>query len=349
MDKPPHLPRARDRGRVPLPPELAALAVSQGGPFTRAQVLHLGLSPHGVRVLLAAECTRIGHGTYVQTPVLLAAQAEPRQLFVLRAAARALVHDGAVVSHRSALVVHDLPLLGRLPWPPELTREPRREDDRSSVPHLRVAALPTDQRTTFGGVPVVTAARAVVDVGRTAPLRDAVVAADAVLRRGTAPTELARVAASCAGWPGALALPAVLAAADGRAETPIESLTRLAYAEQGLPAPQPQVQVFAPDGSFVGLVDFLWQDQRVVGEADGMAKYDRPGALREEKLREGWLRRCGIEVVRNNWDDVWRPAGRRDLGERVRAGFAYSSTRPVVEGVRFRVPTLAELTRVRAA
>ena len=80
-----------------------------------------------------------------------------------------------------------------------------------------------------------------------------------------------------------------------------------------------------------------------------MAKYDRPGALREEKLREGWLRRCGLEVVRNDWDDVWRPAGRRDLGERVRAGFAYSSTRPVVEGVRFRVPTLAELTRVRVA
>ena len=80
MDERLHPPRARDRGQVPLPPELAALAVSQGGPFTRAQVLDLGLSPHSVRVLLAAECTRIGYGAYVQTPVLLAAQTEPRQL-----------------------------------------------------------------------------------------------------------------------------------------------------------------------------------------------------------------------------------------------------------------------------
>ena len=78
MDERLHPPYARNSGRMPLPPELAALAVLQGGPFTRAQVLHLGLSPHGVRVLLAAECTRIGQGTYVETPVLLAAQAEPR-------------------------------------------------------------------------------------------------------------------------------------------------------------------------------------------------------------------------------------------------------------------------------
>jgi len=309
-----------------------------------------GLRPHGTRVLLAEHCTQVGHGIYVETAVLLCAQSEPRQLFVLRAAARALSCGGAVVSHRSALAVHDLPLLGRLPLLPELTRAPRRQDDRSSVSRLRVAALPGDQRAVVGGVPVVTAARAVVDVGRTAPLRDAVVAADAFLRRDTAgPAELARVAASCAGWPGALALPAVLAAADGRAETPLESLTRLAYAEQGLPAPETQLEVLAPDGSFVGLVDFLWRDRRVVGEADGMGKYDWPGALRKEKRREEALRRCGLEVVRNDWDDVWRPAGRRELGQRVRAGFAYSSTRPVVKGVRFRVPTLEQLTRSRGS
>ena len=333
---------------MPLPVELADLAAAQGGPFTRAQVRGSGLSPHSTRALLADCCSPIGHGVWVETPVLLAALTDPRRLLVLRAAARALTCHGTVVSHRSALVVHGLPLLGRLPKVPELTRAPRYQDDRTSVPHLRVAALPVGQRTVVAGVPVVSSARAVADVGRTESLRCAVVAADAALRSGLDPAELAEVMTMCRGWPGGLALPTVLSAADGRAETPLESLTRLAYAEQGLPPPETQVQVFAPDGSFVGLVDFLWREQRVVGEADGMAKYDRPGALRDEKRREETLRRCGLEVVRNDWDDVWRAPGRRELGERIRAGFSYALTRPVVEGVRFRVPTLAQLTRPRA-
>ena len=334
---------------MPLPAELADLAASQGAPFTRAQVLDSGLTAHATRVLLAGCCSPIGHGVWVETRVLVAARADPRQLLVLRAAARALACDGTVVSHRSALAVHGLPLLGRLPKVPELTRAPRHQHDRSSVPYLRVAALPVGQRTVVAGVPVVSTARAVVDVGRTEPLGEAVVAADAALRRGLGPAELAEVMASCAGWPGGLALPAVLSAADARADTPLESLTRLAYAEQGLPAPETQIEVLAPDGSFVGLVDFLWREQRVVGEADGMGKYDQPGALRAEKRREEALRRCGLEVVRNDWDDVWRPPGRRELGERIRAGFSYALTRPVVEGVRFRVPTLAQLNRSRAA
>lgn len=117
----------------------------------------------------------------------------------------------------------------------------------------------------------------------------------------------------------------------------------MAYATGGLPLPETQVEVRAPDGTFLGLVDFLWRDQRVVGEADGLGKYDAPLALRKEKLREEGLRACGLEVVRSVWDDVWTaPASARTIA-RVRQAFAFAGPRPLVPGVSFRTPSLAEL------
>ena len=111
-----------------------------------------------------------------------------------------------------------------------------------------------------------------------------------------------------------------------------------------LPAPETQVEVWR-DGRFVALVDFLFREQRTVGEADGMGKYDRPGALRAEKLREEDLRRCGLEVVRNTWDEVWHASGRAELAQRVREAFGYAERRPLAPGVTFRLPPLAELVR----
>jgi hypothetical protein len=96
-------------------------------------------------------------------------------------------------------------------------------------------------------------------------------------------------------------------------------------------------------GEFLGLVDFLWRAQRVVGEADGLGKYDGPFALQKEKLREEGLRACGLEVVRNVWDDVWTAPRRTQLGARVRQAFAFAAEKPAVPGVRFRTPSLDQL------
>ncbi len=105
------------------------------------------------------------------------------------------------------------------------------------------------------------------------------------------------------------------------------------------------MEVRAPDGHLVGIVDFLWRDQRTVGEADGMLKYDESGALRREKLREEELRACGLEVVRNTWDDVWQLRGRRELARRAWQAYRFAAGRPAVPGVSFRIPSLDELTR----
>lgn len=62
------------------------------------------------------------------------------------------------------------------------------------------------------------------------------------------------------------------------------------------------------DRGLIGRVDHLWRDQRTVGEADGLAKYDSPAALRAEKLREDRLRDAGLEVVRYTWAEAWSQA-----------------------------------------
>jgi hypothetical protein len=59
-------------------------------------------------------------------------------------------------------------------------------------------------------------------------------------------------------------------------------------------------------GRFVGRVDFYWDAFGVVGEADGLAKYESASSRVAEKRREPRLESCGLLVVRWGWDDVWR-------------------------------------------
>jgi very-short-patch-repair endonuclease len=73
----------------------------------------------------------------------------------------------------------------------------------------------------------------------------------------------------------------------------------------GLPAPE--LQVALGGASPVGIVDFYWEDFGVIGEADGLLKYDdAPDALRAEKLRQEALENLGFIVVRWTWEEIWR-------------------------------------------
>ncbi|MGN6472687.1 MAG: DUF559 domain-containing protein, partial [Mycobacteriales bacterium] len=88
-----------------------------------------------------------------------------------------------------------------------------------------------------------------------------------------------------------------------RSESPLESLSRAVFAEHGLPTPELQVE-FHPRPGLTYRADFYWPDHQVVGEADGMAKYDQRGALRAEKIRQEGLEDLGLRVVRWTWRDM---------------------------------------------
>jgi hypothetical protein len=112
--------------------------------------------------------------------------------------------------------------------------------------HLHIAALPPDHVTTREGIRLTSVARTVVDLARASSFRCGVVVADSALRSNqTSKAELQSVITDCARWPGISRL--VVEFADGRSESVLESISRVAFRDQGLPAPELQVWVGGDD------------------------------------------------------------------------------------------------------
>jgi len=121
--------------------------------------------------------------------------------------------------------------------------------------------------------------------------------------------ELLRVLGDCHGWPGIVKARGVVRFADDRAESPLESISRVALARRGLPTPELQVEIG------FDRVDFFWPPWNVVGEADGLEKYTGITSIVREKEREERLRAYGCHLVRWLWAEAY---GRPDvLGDRV--------------------------------
>jgi hypothetical protein len=197
---------------------------------------------------------------------------------------------------------------------------------------VRIVVAPLSQEECAGKRIVVTSpARTVVDCARTLPPRDALAIADAALRSGRVrPDTLAAALERARGWPGAPLARRVIALADGRRETALESWSAWTFDEQGLPAPQWQVEVHGPTGLFVARLDALWQPG-VAGEADGRSKYrtaalsrgtgtadDYEAVLHEERSRDAAVRRCGLLMVRWGARDVLVDRRAADLAAFIR-------------------------------
>jgi hypothetical protein len=152
-------------------------------------------------------------------------------------------------------------------------------------------------------VPVTTVPRTVIDLARVLDFRAGVVVADsALLQKLTSKNELRAVIAKCPRWRGVRRAAQVVEFADGRAESPLESLARVVFADCGLPRPELQVEI--RDTEFIGRVDFLWREFRTIAEVDGAGKYDdRSRAIRQLR-RDKRLREAGYEVVHFDWNEI---------------------------------------------
>lgn len=209
----------------------------------------------------------------------------------------------------SAALLHRVARLGQPPRRVRLYRErggPWRDEEVAVL----VCGLPFEHVTTVHGVPSTSLARTVVDLGRWVGFRSAVVSADSAVRLGCSRSELDRVLYRCRRWPGSRKARRAVEFADGRAASPLESISRVAFHEMGLPAPELQVALAYDEfGNPRIIVDFYWEEFGVVGEADGLLKYDDEDerlSLRAEKLRQEELEALGYIVVRWTWDHIWR-------------------------------------------
>ena len=232
--------------------------------------------------------------------------------------------SAGVLSHVSAAAMWDLPLTGadlrRVHVSlPKTTRTGRIGPER----HDHIAELAPGDVAEIEGIPVTTVARTLVDLARSGPTSTAVVAADAALERGLVmPASLRTALDSAKGWPGVNRARRALALADGRSESPGESLTRLAL--RAVAPMELQVDIADDVSRFVGRVDLSIEEAALLIEFDGRQKYTshrHPGqsvddAVLAEKRREDQLRALGYGVVRVVWGDLRTPAAVADLVRR---------------------------------
>lgn len=302
-------------------------------PVTRAQALAAGFTPAVTRRMLAAgEWTVLRRGVYVDAATLADVAADAERRHALRVAGLLLVSGrDAVAGGTSAARICGLDSLAALPDELSLLApDLRGRVVRRTGYVIQPVSVPLHHRTVRHGVPITSAARTVVDLARGGSLMDAVVLIDSALRKGHATVEqLQEVLSTCHVWPGIRCARQAVGLADPASESVLESASRVVMFEHGLPLPRSQV-IVRDSAGFVARVDFLWEEFGVVGEADGLAKYE-PDArrstrdiVRAEKRREERLTDAGYEVIRWGWDDVRAPV---QLARRLRAAFARGAAR----------------------
>ncbi|MEA4943357.1 MAG: hypothetical protein VB080_02855 [Propionicimonas sp.] len=293
--------------------------------ITPQQWADAGRTRSQLRTELASQrLVRLRRGAYLATP--LPTDWQLHQL-KLRATLPSL-GPSTYFAYTSAAVAHGLPLLARRLGEVVVVRTGGGHGCVNPTLHARIAQLGDTETSIVDGLPVTSLARTVADLVRTLPYDEAVMIADAGLRRGLDRDDL--LAATHKGRGCRMARRALLFA-DGRSESPGESLSRIRMEAAGLPAPELQQVILDRLGNFLARTDFCWEDYGIIGEFDGAVKYGRllkPGetaadVIKAEKRREQALIDAGWIVIRWTWDDLWNHGfesrlqraidGRRDL------------------------------------
>lgn len=284
--------------------------------LTRSELEDRGMSSRRIAAAVEAGLLRhIHRGAYVETAEWNRLYAEGRHLVKVVAVQDRRKGATAVHALCSAAVVHGLPLFRLEPKRVHQFGERADGHVRSGDRHVarhRIAVPGTDVEI-VGGIACTNLARTVADFIRSAPEAAGVAVADAALRRVAwnatervydleAAGELradvaARIAAAGRGR-GVRRARKILALADGRAQLPGESVSRLYLLELGFATPRLQVPIAAPGEGWY-YVDFGLDDVDAWGEFDGKGKYSAPEllqgatpeeALLAEKQREDWIR-----------------------------------------------------------
>lgn len=219
-----------------------------------------------------------------------------------------------VISHSSAAVLWNLPLLGGLDHKVNVTVEHRGGGHRSKYLKYRTTRRVPDPHI-VDGLAVTSPARTVVDLARTRGFTAGLVAADAALHSGLCTgADLAQQSENSQGTPRARIAALVAEYADQRSESPAESLSRARFLYLGAPLPALQ-QSFYDGQEFLGRVDCWWEGPRIVGECDGLQKYgvgnhmapeEASRVIANEKIREDRIREHVDGFFRWIWNDAWR-------------------------------------------
>ncbi|WP_026356868.1 type IV toxin-antitoxin system AbiEi family antitoxin domain-containing protein [Mycobacterium sp. 141] len=143
-----------------------------------------------------------------------------------------------------------------------------------------------------------------VEVARALRRPRALATLDAALRSGTCTrTGLWQAAIAQAGRRGIVNVRNLIALADARAESPMESEARLVMLDGGLPTPELQYEIVDGNGQPRRL-DFAWPEHRVAVEYDSLDWHGNPDALRDDRRRTAALMAIDWIVIAIVFEDV---------------------------------------------
>lgn len=258
---------------------------------------------------------RVRAGMFVAASEWDGLRAEARHLVEVAAVHERRLGGDGVVSHVSSVVLWEFPLYRYRPTEVHLSGGRLDGHTRSGRPGIarHEIAVSDEARTVVDGVACTTIARTVADVARTTPVETGLSIADAAFRRvawdeashtydeSTAEAFRAEVRVHLERHRRARGVRRgrrVLELADGRAQLPGESVSRLRLLELGFRVAGLQTPVPGPEGRTY-YPDFDLADAGAWGEFDGVDKYTTLARLQgstieevmlAEKQREDWIR-----------------------------------------------------------
>jgi hypothetical protein len=161
------------------------------------------------------------------------------------------------------------------------------------------------------GLRVRRAALTAIDAGLDLPRGRALSLLDSALHLGLAtPTCLAVATERAKGRPGIQQLRPLVALADGRAESMVESHVRLACIDGEVPPDELQYRVWDDHGRLIAVGDLAWKKHRtrpLLAEADGESIHGQPQAIFRDRRRGNSLVAAACDTVRFTFADALRP------------------------------------------
>jgi hypothetical protein len=276
--------------------------------LTRDDLRDEGLSDRGIRRAKdAGDIIAVRAGIFVRAQEVTGLSSEGRVVVRARAL-RAVSRTEPVFTGLTAAALHGLPLYGCDMRPLHIAATPVRSSAGRGV-HRHDGAVDDDETAVIGGLRCTSLSRTVSDAARTQPFETAICIADAALRtvafqsheryvteRAEELRDAARTIAARFAQGRGLAS-RVLNFADGHADLPGESVSRIRLLQLGFALPRLQVPVPGP-GSTMYWVDLGLEDVESFGEVDGERKYvdalasgmTSAEVLEREKQREDWIR-----------------------------------------------------------
>jgi very-short-patch-repair endonuclease len=284
---------------------LLALAESQHGIVTRAQLLEVGLTDQGIaRRVEDGRLHRVHQGVYAVGRQTLTTQGR----FL---AAVVSCGPAAALSHIAAAILWGL--LRDRGWRIDVTVPRGGQRRRRGPVIIHRSALPDSDVTVKDGIRVTTPARTLIDLADVLPRRRLERAFDeaAYLRLNLGGLRPIR------GRRGAGALKRVLEAHQpGSTRTRSELEERMLSLCRSFRLPTPEVNAVV-EGY---LVDFVWRDQRLIVETDGWQAHGTRTAFECDRRRDAALLAAGWRVLRITYRQL--ESGPAEVAARIRAALA---------------------------